>query len=181
MNSPPSTRPFPPYQAQQRRAEQERVSTVGKAHGRRERRTLESTTALNPLLAHLGWSSVRQVFRVTRQRTFHDRETGALKTSTDVAYGITSLTRQQASAERLLDFNRGHWGIENKTHYVRDVTFGEDANRARTRHGPQHLAAARNTAITLCRLYGYLNLAAARRDFAWNRQRLFAILGFVMN
>jgi hypothetical protein len=80
----------------------------------------------------------------------------------------------------LLLFNRGHWGIENKTHDPRDVTFGEDANRARSRHGPQHLAAARNAAITLCRLYGYVNLAAARRDFARNPQRLFASLGFVM-
>lgn len=124
---------------------------------------------------------MRQVFRVTRQRTFRDRETGALKTSTDVAYGITDLSRAQANAQRLLEFNRGHWGIENKTHYPRDVTFGEDAHQAKTRHGPQHLAAARNTAITLCRLYGYLNLAAARRDFAWNPQRLFARLGFVMN
>jgi predicted transposase YbfD/YdcC len=174
-------RPFPPYQAQQRRAEQELVTTVDKAHGRRERRTLETTTALNQLLAQLGWSSVRQVFRVTRQRTVRDRDTGDLTTKTDVAFGITSLTRQQANAERLLHFNRGHWGIENKTHYPRDVTFGEDANQAKTRHGPQHLAAARNTAITLCRLYGYLNLAAARREFAWNPSRLFAILGFVMN
>jgi hypothetical protein len=124
---------------------------------------------------------VRQVFRVTRQRTFRNRETGALQTTTDVAYGITSLTRRQANAERLLQFNRGHWGIENRTHYPRDVTFGEDANRARTRHGPQHLAAARNAAITLCRLYGYVNLAAARREFAWNPSRLFAILGFMMN
>lgn len=132
------------------------------------------------MLAHLGWSSVRQVFRITRQRTLRDRETGALKTTTDVAYGITSLTRQQADAERVLEFNRGHWGIENKTHYPRDVTFGEDAHQAWTHHGPQNLASARNTAITLCRLYNHMNLAAARREFAWNPSRLFAILGFVM-
>lgn len=102
-----------------------------------------------------------------------------VSTSTEVAYGITSLSRDQADAARLLALNRGHWGIENRLHWVRDETFGEDRCRARTNHGPQQLAAARNAAIALCRVHNYHQIAAARREFAWNPSRLFAILGFL--
>jgi len=173
-------RPFPPYQVKQRRAERQQHTDYSKGHGRRETRTIETTTALNGVVAQLGWSSVRQVFRVTRKTTLRDRESGDLKTTTEVDYGITDLSRQQADAKRLLEFNRGHWGIENKTHYTRDVTFREDAHRARTGSGPQLMAAVRNAATSLCRLYGYLNIAEARREFGWNSQRIFDILGFVI-
>ena len=173
------TRPFPPYQAKQRRSEHQTFTTYDKGHGRREKRTIETTTALNQVVAGLGWSSVRQVFRITRHRTSRDCETGERKTTTEVVHGITDLTRKQANAERLLDYNRAHWGIENKSHYTRDVTFGEDAHQATKGFGPIIMAAARNTATAICRLNGYLNLAEARRDFAWNPQRLFRILGFL--
>lgn len=122
---------------------------------------------------------MKQAFRVTRRRTTRDPETGALKTSTQVAYGITSLSRDQADAEKLLALNRGHWGIENKLHWVRDVVFDEDRSRIRTNHGPQQLATARNAAIAVCRVNNYPHIAAARREFAWNPSRLFAILGFL--
>jgi predicted transposase YbfD/YdcC len=173
-------RPFPPYQAGQRRAERQQHTDYSKGHGRRETRTIETTAALNGVVAQLGWSSVRQVFRVTRKTTLRDRETGDLKTTTQVDYGITDLSRQQADAKRLLEFNRSHWGIENKAHYTRDVTFQEDAHRARTGSGPQLMAAVRNAAISLCRLYGYLNIAEARREFGWNSQRIFDIFCFVI-
>jgi hypothetical protein len=122
---------------------------------------------------------VRQVFRITRQRTFRDRETGERKTTIEVVHGITDLTREQANAPQLLGYNRAHWGIENKSHYTRDVTFGEDAHQAKKGFGPNIMAAVRNTATAICRLNGCLNLAEARRDFAWNPQLLFRILGFV--
>jgi predicted transposase YbfD/YdcC len=142
---------------------------------------LESSIALNHFLEQqLGWSGVQQVFRITRRRTLRNRETGALETSTEVIYGITSLSRKQADAQTLLTLNRAHWGIENRLHWVRDETFAEDKSRIRTRHGPQQLATARNAAIALCRITNRLQIAAARREFAWNPSRLFAILGFVM-
>ena len=122
---------------------------------------------------------MKQAFRITRRRITRDRETGESKTSTEVVYGITSLSRDQADAEKLLELNRGHWGIENKLHWVRDETFGEDKSRIRTNHGPQQLATARNAAIALCRVNNYHEIAAARREFAWNPSRLFAILGFM--
>ena len=77
--------------------------------------------------------------------------------------------------------NRGHWGLENKSHHTRDGAFGEDAHQARSGFGPQIMAAARNTATALYRLYGSLNIAEARRKLAWNHHRLFTILSFVNN
>ena len=99
-----------------------------------ERRTLTTSTGLNFFLQqHLGWSSVRQVFRITRTFTWTDRGTGERRTSREVAYGITDLARTQADAERLLRLNRGHWSIENSVFYVRDEAFGEDRSRIRRR------------------------------------------------
>jgi len=92
---------------------------------------------------YLGWPGVRQVFQVKRTRTIHGQATS------EVVYGITSLPRDRADATTLLQLTRDHWGIENRLHYVRDVTFGEDACRVRTGHAPQNLAAIRNLAITL--------------------------------
>lgn len=95
-------RSFPPYIQRERQTERERISTVGKEHAREERRTLESTTALNLYLAErLGWSSVRQVFRITRDVAQIDRVTGEKKKSREVVYGITSLSRDQADAQKL--------------------------------------------------------------------------------
>jgi predicted transposase YbfD/YdcC len=179
-NSPRKTRRFPPCQQRPREAEWETASQPDKGHGRREHRTLQSTTALNRFLEQqLGWTGVKQAFRVTRRRTTRDRETGHVKTTTDVAYGITSLARDQADAEKLLALNRGHWGIENRLHWVRDMVFAEDHCRIRTGQGPQQLATARNAAIAVCRVNNHPEIAAARREFAWNPSRLFAILGFM--
>jgi hypothetical protein len=83
-----------------------------------------------------------------------------------VSYAITSLSQQRASAEGLLSFNRGHWGIENRLHWVRDVTFGEDGCRMRTGDGPQNLAALRNAAISLLRFSGVNAIASTLRDYA---------------
>jgi predicted transposase YbfD/YdcC len=122
---------------------------------------------------------VKQAIRITRRRTTRDRATGVVSTTTEVVYGITSLSRDQADAQKLLQFNRGHWGIENRLHWVRDETFSEDKSRIRTNHGPQQLATARNAAIAICRANQYREIAAARREFAWNPSRLFTILGFL--
>jgi predicted transposase YbfD/YdcC len=116
------------------------ATTVDKAHGRVEQRTLRTTTLLT--LHHL-WPGLAQGFEVTRART----EKG--KKSVEVTYGITSLTEGQADAARLLELVRDHWHIENRLHYVRDVTLGEDACRVRTGAAPQVLAALRNVVVHL--------------------------------
>ena len=81
----------------------------------------------------------------------------------EVAYRITSLGPEVADAKRLLALDRGHWGIENGLHHVRDVTLGEDACRVRTRNAPQVLAAARNVALVLLRSLGFQSIASATR------------------
>ena len=132
------------------------------------------------LRQHLGWSSVRQVFRVTRECTSIDRVTGERRTSREVVYGITSLSRDQANAARLLDLNRNHWTIENGVFYVRDETFGEDRSRIRTQSGPQVMAALRNAALSLLRLSGSTNISASLRSCSWNSQRTRNLLGIVI-
>ncbi len=100
---------------------------------------------------YLDWPRVGQVFWLRRERT----EAG--QTTAEEVCGITSLTREEADAGRLLDLLRGHWGIENGLHYVRDVTLAEDASRVRKGSAPTILAGLRNAALVLL---GQLNLAS---------------------
>lgn len=69
--------------------------------------------------------------------------------STSVVYGLTSLSPKKASAGRLLDLNRGHWSIENRSHWRRDVTLGEDHSQVRSGCAPHVLAALNNTVLAL--------------------------------
>lgn len=66
----------------------------------------------------------------------------------------------------LASWVQDHWGIENRAHWVRDVTFDEDRSRVRTGNGPQVMATLRNTAISMLRLAGAANIAAAQRHHA---------------
>jgi hypothetical protein len=87
-------------------------------------------------------------------------------TTTEVVYLITDLSLAQASPECLLTIVRGHWSIENGSHYVRDVTFGEDRSRLRSGTAPQVLATLRNVAITLIHRTGITRIAQTRRAFS---------------
>jgi len=119
------------------------------------------------------------VFRVTREVTWIDRTTGQRRTSRETAYGISSLSRQQANAERLLQLNRGHWTIENSVFYVRDEAFGEDRCRVRRGSAPQVLAALRNAALNLLRRAGSTNISASLRDCTWNLRHVRKLLGIM--
>jgi hypothetical protein len=92
-------------------------------------------------------------------------------------YAITSLGFAQASPARLADLIRGHWAIENGLHYVRDVTFAEDASQVRTGSGPSVMACLRNLAIGVLSRAGPVNLAAALRHHARDPARPLATLG----
>ena len=106
---------------------------------------------------YLDWPEVGQVFELERVRIKGG------KTEVEVVYGITSLRRQGASAEDLMGLVRGHWGIENKLHYVRDETLGEDRCRVRKGAAAQALAAIRNVAVYLLGKVDPKNKAASRR------------------
>ena len=84
----------------------------------------------------------------------------------ELAYGITSVPAARATPRQLLQLNRGHWGIENGLHWVRDVTFDEDRCRVRRGAAAQVLASLRNLVISLLRLAGAVNLARALRYLA---------------
>jgi hypothetical protein len=91
------------------------------------------------------------------------------KHRTETGYGITSLTPpQQADAARLLDLSRAHWSIENRLHWVRDVTFDEDRCRIRKGSGAQVMASIGNLAISLLRMAGTRYIASA----LWTCSRL---------
>lgn len=110
------------------------------------------------------WPGLRQVCRVERRRAV--RRHGRVRLEKDVTYAITSLPPQRADAATLLAYLRGHWSIENRLHYVRDVTFGEDRSQTRCGAAPQVLATCRNLALSLLRRAGATNVAAALRTYA---------------
>jgi hypothetical protein len=144
------------------------ATTVEKGHGRRERRTLTATTALN---GYLDWPGVGQVGQVESEVERDGRRT------TETRYFITSVPRAVAGAAGLLSWSRGHWTIENRSHYVRAVSLGEDASRIRKGSGPQVMAALRNLAIGFLRSTGADNIAAAMRRNAARVGELFTKLG----
>ncbi len=99
--------------------------------------------------------------------------------SRSVTYGMTSLARDVGSAAQLEGLWRGHWTIENRVHYVRDVTFGEDAGQAWTGSTPQVLAALRNVVLTLIRRAGWTNIADALRTYHASIQEALQLLGAI--
>lgn len=136
------------------------AQSVKKAHGRIEERRLESTASLN---AYLDWPGVGQIFRIERRRIIKGKE------SVEVVCGISSLSPQQADASRLLALSRGHWNIENRLHWVRDVTLREDECRVRHPIIAQTLAGLRNAVVRLLRAIGKSPLVAAIEYFAEHR------------
>lgn len=101
------------------------------------------------------------------------------ETSHEVRSFITSVARSRAGAGRLLVWARGHWSIENRSHYVRDVTMGEDASRIRKGSGPQVMAGLRNAAIGFLRATGATNIAESLRRNASRVADLFTKLGIL--
>lgn len=143
--------------------------TWSKGHGRLEERRVWTTTLLNPLFGR-DWSGVAQVF-VIRRRVTH-----AWKCTQQIVYGISSLTPQQASPARLLELERTHWHIENRSHHRRDVTMGEDASQLRTAGAPLALAALNGTVLALMDWLRVSNVASQMRRFCARPQQALALL-----
>lgn len=139
-----------------------------------EWRELTLTTALQD---YLDWPGAQQVFRVVRRVV--TKRTGEVRRET--VYGVTSLGPTQVTAAEVLRVLRQHWHIENRSHWVRDVTFGEDGSQVHAGSLPQVMAALRNTVIGLLRQTGAPNLAAARRYYAANPAAALALLGITVD
>lgn len=97
--------------------------------------------------------------------------TATRKKTVEVVYLITSADHTTAPPKTLAAWVQGHWGIENRLHWVRDVTFGEDHSQVRTGRAPQVMATCRNLVISLARLDGWTNIAAALRHYARHPHR----------
>ncbi len=140
-------------------------------HGRYETRTLWAlaSAGLNGYLGSAGtvgepWPGVKQVCRIQRLVSSKDRKSGAWETAAEVSYSITSLDEGRADAAELEKRWRVHWHIENRLHWVRDVTFGEDASPTHKGQAPELFAVLRNAAISLLGWAGKATIAAAVRE-----------------
>jgi predicted transposase YbfD/YdcC len=139
-----------------------------KGHGRKESRTLQVTS----VRGGLGFPHAKLAARIIRERSIIT--TG--KTTTEVVYVITSLDWEEVTPQQLAALVRGHWAIENRIHYVRDVTFGEDASQVRTGHAPMVMATLRNVAIGLHRHASRGSVAAAAHAAGRRLNRLLNLL-----
>lgn len=157
---------IPFYREARREAE-----TTDSGHGRIESRKLLVTSVL------CGqdeiWPAIKQVFRLERQVI----ECKSGKASQEMVYGVTSLGDERVTAGELLRLVRQHWHIENKSHWVRDVVYGEDHSQVRVGSIPQVMAALRNAVIGLMRSGGERSIARACRRFAAQPWQALALMG----
>ncbi|MFE2644235.1 ISAs1 family transposase [Streptomyces nigra] len=139
-----------------------------RAHHRDEIRRLKAAA-----FAHLDYPDARQAHQVVRRR----RDLGTGKLTIERVYLITSLPPGAATGAEIASWIRGHWGIENLLHHVRDRTFREDDSKTRTAQLPRTMASLRNLAIGLHRQDGQNNIAAALRRAARDYRRPLTLLG----
>jgi hypothetical protein len=128
------------------------------------------------LIGYSDFPHLAQVFLVHRYTT----DLQGKQPRSEFACGVTSLSPERASPARLLELNRDHWSIENKVHWVRDVTFDEDRSRVRKQAGPQVMATLRNLAISLLRMAGVMNIAQGLRCCSWDMMRPLRLIGVVI-
>jgi len=145
---------------------------INYGHGRLEKRTIQTSTMLND---YLDWPGVGQVYRLERE-FYWLRQGKIYKTSREIEFGITSLSRDQASPAKVLQSRRKHWSIETGLHYRRDVTFREDATRMTIGASGRILATVHNLVIGLIKRAGYHNAAKARRYFDGHLDEAFRLL-----
>jgi predicted transposase YbfD/YdcC len=145
----------------QDRKEPDFVQYAPPDHGRVEIRKIWTTTELND---YLNFPHVGQAFAIERHFTY--KKTG--KRSCEVAYGITSRTVNEATPERVLQVNRGHWTIENSCHYILDWDYDEDRGRIRTGYGPENITRMRRFAIGVIKSKKVRSVAQKMRELTRN-------------
>jgi predicted transposase YbfD/YdcC len=144
--------------------------TTEKGHGRLETRRLRCG---NAHIEDVDWPDVQQVVRRECERIV--LKTG--KRSCEVTYAMVSMTPAEAGAATIERLWRGHWTIENQTHYVRDVTFGEDAGHAAQGNTAHVLAALRNGLLRLFRSAHWRSIPDALAHYGASVARAFALIG----
>lgn len=142
-------------------------TTTSRGHGRTETRTIK----LAEVAGGIGFPHARTVLQITRKTRRAGRQL-----HTETVYAITDLTVRQVHPAELADALRTHWHIEDRLHWVRDVSFAEDLSQIRTGHGPAVMATLRNLAISLHRLAGASNIAAATRHVSRHPARALPLI-----
>jgi predicted transposase YbfD/YdcC len=163
---------FAPTPPNQNLLDFETVCKINKGHGRIEQRRLISL----PLLpGEIDWPGLQQVFCLERKFTCLRKGT-VVRVEEAVHFGLTSLSRPRANANRLLFLKRKYWQIENGLHYRRDVTFQEDATRMSHPHATRNLTTLHNTILSLFARLGCDNAAQTRRRLDADLRLAFSLL-----
>lgn len=142
------------------------TSIAGRGHGRLERRTIKATEHTDGL----GFPGAVQALQIRRTITRSGRRT------VEVVYLICSVPMTEVAPAQVAAWIRGHWTIENRVHWVRDVTFDEDRCTIRTGSAPQVMASLRNVVIGILRLAGHLNIASTLRHYGRDPNRPIDLL-----
>lgn len=159
----------------EKRAAPDFVEVTPPDHGRIETRRIWCSTALN---GYLDFPHVGQVFLIERESV--NKKTGEITDET--VLGITSRTRQEASPERVLAVNRGHWSIES-VHYIIDWNYDEDRSRIRTGFGPENITRLRRFAVGILKSFQkpYQSIAEMMRNLSFNTRLVFDYLRMTRN
>jgi predicted transposase YbfD/YdcC len=151
------------------RSELQYHKETNKGHGRQEVREIWTSTQMNKHFKD-EWAGIAQVFMIKRTVIEKGEE------RVEIVYGMTSLPRKKADAKRLLELNRKHWSIENRLHYRRDVTLGEDASQVRVKGAPEVLAALNGGILALMDFLGVKNVAKQMRHYCAQYQEALQLL-----
>jgi hypothetical protein len=122
---------------------------------------------------YLDWPGAQQAMR----RTYHAVDLRSAEVVHKVTYGITSLNGSRALPKHLAALRRAHWTIENRNHYVRDGTFGEDRCQLDSGHAAHHVAALRNAVLNALRYQGFSSIPAAMRHYGISLHKALTLLG----
>lgn len=141
---------------------------VRRCHGRFEQRLLKVVTVSIGIVFPHAVQAIQLLRRTHRA--------GTRRWHRETVYAITDLDPHQAYRAQLAGFIRGHWAIENRLHWVRDVTFDEDRSQVHIGQRPRVMATLRNLVSSLLRHAGHANIAAALRHHAWHPPSVIQLL-----
>jgi predicted transposase YbfD/YdcC len=146
--------------------------TRNAGHGRVESRTIKLAALTGGPAAGILFPHARLAIQIVRRR----RTSTGGRWHTETVSAVTNLDWHQIRADQLADVIRGHWHVENKVHWIRDVVFAEDLSQIRIGHGPANMATLRNLALSRHRLAGATNIAAACRHTSRHPNRVLPLL-----
>jgi hypothetical protein len=146
--------------------------TQDAGHGRRESRTLKLAAVRDAVTGGIVFPHAQLAVQIVRRR----RPATSRRWHSETVYAVTDLSWQQIRADQLAEAIREHWHVENRLHWIRDVTFAEDLSQIRSGHGPANMATLRNLALSRHRIAGATNIAAASRHVGRHPNRVLPLL-----